>query len=111
MGSLISVCGGEPTGKKTSEALFPAVLLKLQTTGRVTQGDHHGHQLTVQNLGSMGGFEGDAWRAFLVSWPGCILLAQLDHVLHSREWKQTQYHRGFCSCGRVVGVAHCSLRG
>lgn len=60
MGSLISVYGGEPIGKKTSEALVPAVQPKLQTTGAVTQGDHHSHQLTMRNLGSMRGFEGDA---------------------------------------------------
>lgn len=84
MGNLMSVHCEEPIGKKTSEALAPAVQPKLQTTGAVTQSDHRGHQLTVQNLGSMGDFEGDAWTAFLVSCPVCIL-AQLDCVLHSRE--------------------------
>lgn len=81
MGSLMSACGGEPIGKETSETLVPAVQPKLQTTEAATQGDHRGHQLIEQNLGSMV-FEGDAWRAFLISWHGCVLLAQLHHVLH-----------------------------
>lgn len=83
MGSLMSVHCEEPTGKKTPEALAPAVQPKLQTTGAVTQGDHRDHQLTVQNLVSMGGFEGNAWRLFL--FPGLAVFCWVSLTMSSTQ--------------------------